>query len=96
MNHLRKTSPVQAGGCPDNCAGGATKQRRLTSVELCHISIEARHEIFTWPGSGFVCDYCGCVYIREGIFTRRLDVLMGGWHPALFPPKRAEAISLDQ
>ena len=94
MNHP-STSPSRAGRCPDKCAGGADRQRQLTAGELGHVSIKARREISASCGLGCICGYCGCVYIREGSFTRRLGVLMGGWHSALFPRESTTAKSLD-
>jgi hypothetical protein len=71
--------------CPDKCVGATHRQRALSAVELRHISVEARREISASRGRGFICEYCGCVYVKDGHVTRRLGVLIGGWHSALYP-----------
>jgi hypothetical protein len=72
-------------GCPDRCAGTPDSGHNLTPDELQHVSLEARHAISRSHGHGLICTYCGCVYIREGSLTRRLGILIGGWHSELFP-----------
>lgn len=74
------------GGCPDKCKGGGAQQHRIDEHQLSRISAKARNEIAACGGDGLVCSYCGCCYIRRGVFTRRLGMLIAGhWHSILFP-----------
>jgi hypothetical protein len=85
--HMNDKNVASSGGhgCPDKCAGSTAREREVTGIELNHISHKARREIATSHGHALICAYCGCVYIREGGFTRRLGMLIAGWHSELFP-----------
>ncbi|GEM_PF-1886250 len=78
-------SAIVHGSCPDKCKAGA-QQRRISENQWSRISAKARNEIAACRGDGLICTYCGCCYIRRGVFTRRLGMLIAGnWYSILFP-----------
>jgi len=74
------------GGCPDKCKGTGAPKWRIIEDQLNRISAKAREEIAGFGGDALICSYCGCCYIRHGVYTRRLGMLIAGhWHSVLFP-----------
>jgi hypothetical protein len=72
--------------CPDKCKGAAAPQCRITEAQSSWISVKAQQEITGFGGDALICSYCGCCYIRQGVYTRRLGMLIAGhWHSVLFP-----------
>jgi hypothetical protein len=84
--HCSNYSEVVHGGCPDKCKRAGAQQYRIAENQLSRISTKARNEIAACGGDGVICSYCGCCYIRRGVFTRRLGMLIAGsWYSDLFP-----------
>jgi hypothetical protein len=79
-------SEIVHGACPDKCKGAGAQQYRIADNQLSRISAKARNEIAACGGDGVICSYCGCCYVRRGLFTRRLGMLIAGsWYSDLFP-----------
>ncbi len=85
QNHHEYAAPSPRPVCPDKCARARALQWDLTRDLLNNISKKAREEVVASSGRAFICPYCGCLYIREGSHTRRLGMLMAGWHSERFP-----------
>nr|WP_280971447.1 hypothetical protein [Cupriavidus gilardii] len=71
--------------CPAACSGKqANRQHDLSPAQLDKLPAKAQ-EVVSDAGGGFRCNYCGCVYVRQGDHARKLgfldDAILGpGWH----------------
>ena len=78
------------GGCPNRCCGGdPLRQRRITDDERRRFLEGSRIVIVESSGPLYLCDYCGCLYIRANDSNIQLGILSEnpgpGWHTSNFP-----------
>jgi hypothetical protein len=75
----RRALAARLRGCPCRCSDGdALQQREVTHEELSQLEFGAVSAVRKsgWPC--YICNSCGCVYVREPY----LDVALGrlsGW-----------------
>lgn len=76
--------------CPAVCSGKqANRQHDLSAAQSEKLPTSAQ-QVIADAGGGLRCNYCGCVYVRQGGHTRKLgfldDGILGpGWHSRTHP-----------